>query len=244
MLDAIDSLPWFHQMDLAGQLTPGVVSLVILNAQANIYFRHGVEGLSVLDVGCIDGFNSFEAERRNAKRVLATDHYSWHSGYNCRSFEIARAALRSRVEVMDIDLPDLVPEKIGHFDVVLFCGVLYHLRNPFAALERLAPVATSLMVVETHMNALDEARPAMIFSWRRAQQTTRQTCGDRTGPASGPCCGPWALPASSSRRIRCARIAASSTPSASSSARLAFSNLRLLRGRRKAPFYHFTAGVG
>jgi tRNA (mo5U34)-methyltransferase len=120
--------------------------------------------LSVLDVGCIDGFNSFEAERRNAKRVLATDHHVWHfGGRDRRSFEIARSALRSRVEVMDIDLPDLVPEKVGHFDVVLFCGVFYHLRNPFAALERLAPVATSLMVVETHMDALDEARPAMIF---------------------------------------------------------------------------------
>jgi tRNA (mo5U34)-methyltransferase len=164
MRDKIDSLSWFHQMELAGQLTPGVVSLGILKAQADIYFRHGVEGLSVLDVGCIDGFNSFEAERRNAKRVLATDHYAWHSG-GCdrRSFEIARSTLRSRVEVMDIDLPDLVPEKVGHFDVVLFCGVFYHLRNPFAALERLAPVATSLMVVETHMAALDEARPAMIF---------------------------------------------------------------------------------
>jgi tRNA (mo5U34)-methyltransferase len=164
MRDEIDSLPWFHQMELAGQLTPGVVSLEILKAQADIYFRHGVEGLSVLDVGCIDGFNSFEAERRNAKRVLATDHHVWHfGGRDRRSFEIARSALRSRVEVMDIDLPDLVPEKVGHFDVVLFCGVFYHLRNPFAALERLAPVATSLMVVETHMDALDEARPAMIF---------------------------------------------------------------------------------
>ena len=75
MRDEIASLPWFHQMELAGQLTPGVVSLEILKAQADIYFRHGVEGLSVLDVGCSDGFNSFEAERRNAKRVLATDHY-------------------------------------------------------------------------------------------------------------------------------------------------------------------------
>jgi tRNA (mo5U34)-methyltransferase len=162
---APETLRWFHQMDLGeGRLTPGAVSLDILKAQADIYFRDGLTGLSVLDVGCIDGFNSFEAERRGAGRVLATDHYMWATGSgDRRAFELAHAAYRSSVEVMDIDLPDLVPERIGHFDLVLFCGVLYHMRNPLAVLERLAPVARSMMVVETHMNALDEQRPAMIF---------------------------------------------------------------------------------
>ena len=40
---------------------------------------------------------------------------------------LAREALGSRVEDIDIDVMDLTPERVGTFDVVLFLGVLYHL---------------------------------------------------------------------------------------------------------------------
>ena len=45
---------------------------------------------------------------------------------------------------------DLSPEKVGGtFDVVLFLGVLYHLRDPVTALERAASVCDELLVLET-----------------------------------------------------------------------------------------------
>ena len=36
-----------------------------------------LSGITVLDIGAWDGFFSFEAERRGAKRVLATDLPAW-----------------------------------------------------------------------------------------------------------------------------------------------------------------------
>ena len=71
--------------------------------------------------------------RRGAARVLATDHFAWSDLFwgDRRSFELARTHLAPGVEVMDIDLADLTPARIGQFDVVLFAGVFYHLRHPF-----------------------------------------------------------------------------------------------------------------
>jgi tRNA (mo5U34)-methyltransferase len=163
---------WFHQLDLGGGVvTPGIVPLATLRRQADIYFRDGIAGRSVLDIGCWDGFNSFEAARRGASRVLATDHFVWnpwteagdrHVG-NRECFELARRRLAPSVEAMDIDVMDISPEAVGRFDVVLFCGVFYHLRHPFLGLEKAASACLDRLVVETHVDALDVDRPAMIF---------------------------------------------------------------------------------
>jgi tRNA (mo5U34)-methyltransferase len=49
------------------------------------------------------------------------------------------------------------------FDVVLFLGVLYHLRHPLLALERVASVTRELMIVETVVDLVGFRRPAMVF---------------------------------------------------------------------------------
>ncbi len=64
-------------------------------------------------------------------------------------FELARQALGSRVEDVDIDVMDLSPERVGQFDVVFFLGVLYHLRHPLLALERIASVTRKRLFLET-----------------------------------------------------------------------------------------------
>ena len=112
-----------------------------------------------------DGFFSFEAECRGASRVVAADYYSWHGGgWGTKAgFELAREARASRVEDIDIDVMDLSPERIGTFDVVLFLGVLYHLRHPLAALERVASVTRGLLILETVVDMVGLARPALAF---------------------------------------------------------------------------------
>lgn len=162
----INNLPWHHQIDFGdGILSPGNTKIEVLRAQADIYFRVGIEGKSFLDIGCWDGFNSFEAKRRGASRVLATDHFAWSD--QCwgdrRSFELARAHLAPDVQVMDVDLPGLVPARVGQFDVVLFAGVFYHLRHPLYVLENVANVATYAFIVETHLDAVNQDRPMMVF---------------------------------------------------------------------------------
>ena len=163
--EKINELPWFHQIDFGNIITPGQARIDVLRAYADIYFSVGIKGKSFLDIGCWDGFNSFEAKRRGASRVLATDHFAWSN--QCwgdrRSFDLARAHLAPDVEAMDIDLPDLTPARVGKFDVVLFSGVFYHLRHPFYALERLADLAVETLIVETHLDAVDQDRPMMVF---------------------------------------------------------------------------------
>jgi tRNA (mo5U34)-methyltransferase len=162
----VHELPWHHQIDFGnGLLSPGSTKISTLKAQADVYFRHGMEGKEFLDIGCWDGFNSFEARRRGAARVLATDHFAWSE--KCwgkrESFELARAHLAPEVDVLDIDLPELSQERIGRFHVVLFAGVFYHLRHPLLVLESISSLASEYLIVETHMDALEEQRPAMIF---------------------------------------------------------------------------------
>jgi tRNA (mo5U34)-methyltransferase len=165
--EEVEALPWFHEMDLGeGVVTPGIVERNVLAQQADVYFQDGVEGMSVLDVGCWDGFNSFEAKRRGAARVLATDHYVWHDerGIGSRKkIELARDRLDLDVEILDIDLAEIGPESVGRFDLVLFCGVLYHLRDPLGGLAHVARVCDHTLVVETIVDARDIEKPAMVF---------------------------------------------------------------------------------
>ena len=77
-------------------------------------------------------------------------------------FELARSHLAPSVEVMDIDIADLTPERVGRFDIALFAGVLYHLRHPLITLEQIARLA-DMLIVETWLDARDQERPMMVF---------------------------------------------------------------------------------
>jgi tRNA (mo5U34)-methyltransferase len=164
----VDALRWYHTIDL-GQ---GVITRGIDNSPERLERVHlpgDLSGRSVLDIGAWDGFFSFEAERRNAARVVACDHYAWHgvgwgTGQGKAGFQLARLARASRVEDVDADVMDLSAERIGTFDVVLFLGVLYHVPNPLLALERVAAVAADLLILETVVDMVGLGRPAAAFS--------------------------------------------------------------------------------
>src|SRR5712671_1368325 len=133
--ERVKQFPWFHSIDLGnGIVTPGSKLPEIHAQEAAAFFDPiRMEGTSVVDVGAWNGFYSFEAKRRGAKRVLATDNFTWnHEVFRGReTFELARSALGLDVEMLDVDVPDLSPDKVGGtFDVVLFLGVLYHLFDP------------------------------------------------------------------------------------------------------------------
>lgn len=155
---------WFHAIELR----PGVMTPASDPTGERVDLLHipqDLSGKSVLDVGAWDGFFSFEAERRGAARVVASDDFAWHGcNWSDKSgFELARQALGSRVEDIDIDVMDLAPDRVGTFDLVLFLGVLYHLRHPLLALERVASVTQGQLILETHVDLTWLRRPAMAF---------------------------------------------------------------------------------
>src|SRR4026209_1320594 len=155
---------WYHTIDLGG----GVVTRGIDDTPqrlARVHLPASLHGLTVLDIGAWDGFFSFECERRGAARVVAADYYSWHGpGWGTKAaFQLAREALGSAVADVDIDVMDLSPERLGTFDVVLFLGVLYHLRHPLLALERVSSVTRDQLIVGTVVGLVGFRWPAMAF---------------------------------------------------------------------------------
>jgi tRNA (mo5U34)-methyltransferase len=157
---AVAAVQWWHTIDLGnGVVTAGGDPTPARLPELQI--PHDLTGLTVLDIGAWDGFFAFEAERRGARRVLATDSFCWgQGGWGTKAgFELARQALGSHVEDLDIDPLELSPDRIGTFDLVFCFGVLYHMRHPLLALERIF----SVTALQTHVDLTSIERPAIAF---------------------------------------------------------------------------------
>src|SRR5215468_2825646 len=126
---------WYHSIQIEpGLVTPGRKTARELSAMVeHIGLPSSLDGLSVLDIGAWDGFFSFEAERRGARRVVAYDL----TPEDYFGFSTAKALLDSKVQYVEGSVYELSERAVGRFDVVLFLGVFYHLRYPLLALDRI-----------------------------------------------------------------------------------------------------------
>lgn len=131
--DDVNALSWFHKIDLGnGMQTPGRCppNGLILKSFDQIDFT----GKRVLDVGCWDGLWSFEAEKRGAAEVYATDDISQRPFHSTRTLNLAKEILKSNVHYF-AEMPiESIPTLGMKFDIVLFLGLYYHLRDPLHAL--------------------------------------------------------------------------------------------------------------
>ena len=126
--------PWFHNMELGGAWTAPDHFLGDYPGVKFRSFGHVVPadltGKTVLDIGCNGGFYSIEMKRRGAERVLGID---FDADY------LAQARFAAEVSGMDIEFRQLSVYDLGalgeRFDLVIFMGVLYHLRHPLLALD-------------------------------------------------------------------------------------------------------------
>lgn len=164
--EKIDSYSRWHSIDFGeGLRSVGSKSSAILRVEADAIFAPlDLHGKSVLDIGAWDGHFSFEAKKRGAARVLATDYFVWnHPELRGReTFDLARSLLNLEIEDMDIGVPDVLPE-IGTFDVVLFLGVFYHLYDAPTLTKQISACASDVLVLETMHDAIYLDRPAMVF---------------------------------------------------------------------------------
>jgi len=147
-LERIRSRQWYHSIEIEpGFVTPGAHPLGELRQVLEyVKLPASLDGLSVLDIGAWDGFFSFEAERRDAKRVVAYDL----TPEDYFGFATAKELLGSKVEYIQGSVYELTRKVVGTFDVVLFVGVLYHLRYPLLALDRIHDVCDGYVLLETH----------------------------------------------------------------------------------------------
>jgi tRNA (mo5U34)-methyltransferase len=156
---------WWHSFELPdGSQILGVCGLDTLKDRIGQFpIPLDLRGKRVLDIGAWDGWFSFEMERRGAE-VLAIDNWD-----NPRFHEM-RALLNSKVEYRQFDMYDLTPQRVGQFDIVLFMGVLYHLKHPLLALERVCALTRDMAAVDSFVLREDhwqgaqvEQRPIMEF---------------------------------------------------------------------------------
>lgn len=153
--DEIGRLQWYHRLPIGDEFTPGLRDVGemcrFLRLPADL------RGRRVLDIGTFDGGLAFACEARGAIEVVALDVVRHET------FAFAHAALQSRVRFEAGNAYDLDPGRLGTFDLVIFAGVLYHLRYPLLALDRLRGVASGDVHVETHAARLPVRRAAAVF---------------------------------------------------------------------------------
>lgn len=134
----------YHTIELGdGQTLPGLQTVDQLRWRiARHPIPENLTGKRALDIGAWDGWFTFELERRGA-RVTAVDVT------RLETFVEAKRLLNSRADYLVSDVCRLDPAKLGTFDVVLFFGVLYHLKHPLLALERVCELTSDIACVES-----------------------------------------------------------------------------------------------
>src|SRR5579862_8443129 len=144
LIGKLQQLGWYHSLELPdGKVIPGLLTLEQLKTRISRYpIPQDLRGKRVLDIGAWDGWFSFEMERRGAS-VLAVD-----SARNTRLLE-AKSLLGSQIDYRIADICRLTAKQVGTFDIVLFLGVLYHLKHPLLALENVCGMCRDMACIES-----------------------------------------------------------------------------------------------
>jgi tRNA (mo5U34)-methyltransferase len=150
---------WFQNLDLLGVPTAPAHFLGDYPNAKWKRFAHvlpaDMHGLSVLDIGCNAGFHSFEAKRRGAARVLGIDFDDYY---------LDQARFAAEVLDQDVEFRKLSVYDVGalgeRFDLVLFMGLVYHLRHPLLALDLIHEhVAKDLLLFQSLQRGSPDMEP-------------------------------------------------------------------------------------
>ncbi len=147
---------WFHNLDLHGVST---APEHFLGDFPNVKWKEiapsipkDLRGATVLDIGCNGGFYSLEMKRRGAERVLGID-------VDDRYLAQARFAAETLGYSIELEKRSVyeVDQIAGQFDYVLFMGVLYHLRYPMYALDKVVKKVGGKLVFQTMIRGSEQA---------------------------------------------------------------------------------------
>lgn len=159
--EAMARYKFYHIIKLTDSIaTPGNPAYVPIQ---NLCMKHlktlDLKGKRVLDIGCRDGLFCFAAESMGAAEVVGIDN-----DLSKPATEFLIPYFKSKVQMHQMNMYDLTPERFGRFDVVIFPGVLYHLRYPFWGLKVIRDILKpgGHLIVETGI-WLGERNNAMLF---------------------------------------------------------------------------------
>jgi tRNA (mo5U34)-methyltransferase len=138
--------PWYHNLEIQ----PGLMTNPGIGDHPGSRWRliesfvpKDLSGKSVLDIGCNAGYFSLQMKKRGASRVVSID---------IMPYVLAQARFMSTweglpIEIREVDTYDV--ESLGTFDYVVFVGVLYHLKHPLYALEKISNVCKDTMFFQS-----------------------------------------------------------------------------------------------
>jgi SAM-dependent methyltransferase len=176
----IENFYWYHTVELKnGIVTPGDYDY--RNSLGGFNFPDDMSGMKVLDVGSATGFFAFEFERRGADVVSVElpSLYEWDMIHDEREnnvshmvkvhrasnpeeayyrhldgpFKFCHADKQSSVERVYSSIYDLGSQldKDVDFDLVFLGDILLHLFSPFTALDVIAPLCKSKLIISTDL---------------------------------------------------------------------------------------------
>ena len=102
----------------------------------------------VLDIACNAGYYAIQARLAGAEKVVGVDASEKNID---QANLITRLANLDQLDYHVLNVYDVSKERLGTFDITFFFGILYHLNNPVAALERLYEVTESIAIIDTHL---------------------------------------------------------------------------------------------
>lgn len=185
IIDAVDwvtnNIGWFHSVDLRDNIkTPGGRGWAC--RRDKFAYHERLPGKTVLDIGAMEGGDTFSAEIAGARHVTAYDvdnYFQYDLGLNaawddivekyleaqrggvekeweflnCKKFgfELCKQARKSSAVRVSGSVYDLSPQRHGTFDVVFCFGLLYHVRHPILALDRLYQMCNEAAFIQTQI---------------------------------------------------------------------------------------------
>ena len=160
LIETIKKYEFYHIFQLTETIaTPGWKEFLPLQKPIHQLLQSlDLKGRRFLDIGCRDGLFSFEAEKLGASEVIGIDN-----DLSLAATQFLIPYFNSNIKMHELNLLDLTPELFGKFDVILFAGVLYHLRYPFWALKRIVDILNEggTLIIETGVFVDDNRRPLL-----------------------------------------------------------------------------------
>lgn len=161
LLEKVNSLKWFHKIELPtdeGEIivTPGIVDHCTEEVATKRYgLPENLNGQSVVDIGANNGYFSFLAKKRGAEEVIAIEP-NQGDGDNLKCLSLAMKAIKYGPVVFEQDFISAITSyplchnnNLPKFDISLYFGVLYHIDNPIEHLSYLYKITRSYALIET-----------------------------------------------------------------------------------------------
>lgn len=155
MTKPMNEIRFWHQVPLKdGRVTPGRIPISSLEG-AYLFSGLNFNGMSVLDIGCWDGYFCFMAEQRGAARVVGFDDPDLRED-GMDGFEFLHAHFKSNVQFIRGNIFRPLSEL---FDIVLCYGVLYHVNDPLTAAINTFQLSRNIVIFEGLL--YEDANPSL-----------------------------------------------------------------------------------